>query len=200
MCSLWISSDTPTTVAMAQTPHRFSQIQDFGKDAVIVPRNTSERRQHIPVAIAGTDAIISDQAFAVYDAKMFVFSLRSSRLHYIWFITVAGRLKDDPRYSNTLVYNTFPCPPISGAQSVALEEHALSILEEREKHPGKSISWLYDPCTMPTNLLDAHHALDEALEKIYIGRSFKGDTERLEHLFRRYAEMTAEKEKEVANA
>ena len=44
---------------------------------------------------------------------------------------------------------------------------------------------------MPTNLLDAHRTLDETLEKIYIGRSFKNDTERLEHLFKRYADMIA---------
>jgi hypothetical protein len=80
-----------------------------------------------------------------------------------------------------------------------LEERSWDIVAARDKYPGKTIDWLYNPDTMPKDLLDAHHALDEALERAYIGRPFKSNTERLEHLFALYAEMTSDKQKDVAN-
>jgi len=44
---------------------------------------------------------------------------------------------------------------------------------------------------MPADLRHAHEQNDEVLERIYIGRRFKNDTERLEKLFDLYAQMTA---------
>ena len=44
---------------------------------------------------------------------------------------------------------------------------------------------------MPENLRRAHERNDEVLERIYIGRRFKNDTERLEKLFELYTKMTA---------
>jgi hypothetical protein len=101
--------------------------------------------------------------------------------------SVGGKLETRFNYSNTLVYNTFPIPALSGTQKSQIEEHAIEILNAREAHPGKTIAWLYDPKTMPVNLLKAHRDLDDTLERIYIGRPFKNDTERLEHLFKLYA-------------
>jgi hypothetical protein len=111
-----------------------------------------------------------------------------------WIKAVAGRFKMDPRYSNTLVYNTFPMPELSSAQKDQLEEHAFNIFRARELYPGKIIEWLYNPETMPHQLLEAHRDLDEALERIYIGRPFKNDTERLEHLFKLYEGMIKKEE------
>ena len=54
--------------------------------------------------------------------------------------------------------------------------------------------WLYDPETMPASLLKAHRDLDDTLERIYIGRPFKNDTERLEHLFKLYAATRKKKD------
>jgi hypothetical protein len=127
-------------------------------------------------------------------------SILSARLHAIWALTVGGRMKTDYRYSNTLVYNTFPIPALDRTEISRLEEHAWSIIAERERHVGKTMAWLYDPETMPLGLLDAHRALDDTLEKTYIGRPFKNDTERLEHLFKLYADMIPGKQKEVAHA
>ena len=44
---------------------------------------------------------------------------------------------------------------------------------------------------MPDDLRAAHERNDEVLERIYIGRRFKNDTERLEKLFELYTKMTA---------
>ena len=61
----------------------------------------------------------------------------------------------------------------------------------REAHFPATIADLYDPKKMPTDLRQAHDRNDEVLERIYIGRRFKNDTERLEKLFDLYTRMTA---------
>jgi N-6 DNA Methylase len=173
----------------ADTPHRFAYAPHIAAQALLVPRVASERRQYIPVGLMAADVIISDNAYAVYQASDYIFSILSSKLHAVWLSAVGGHMKTDYRYSNTLVYNTFPIPTLSADQRASLEAHAVEILGTRESYPGKTIAWLYDPETMPADLLKTHLALDDTLEHIYIGRRFKNDTERLEQLFRLYAAM-----------
>lgn len=60
---------------------------------------------------------------------------------------------------------------------------AEEILLAREAHFPATIADLYEPEQMPENLLHAHDHNDEVLERIYIGRRFKNNTERLEVLF-----------------
>ena len=95
-------------------------------------------------------------------------------------------------YSNTLGWNTFPLPELTALQKDELTARAEEILLVRERHFPKSIAQLYDPEAMPEDLRAAHRRNDEVLERIYIGRPFKNDTERLEHLFKRYAKMVAD--------
>jgi hypothetical protein len=180
-------SDRETTAELAAVPHRFAEVRHKESDAIIVPKNTSERRYYITAGFIEAGSIISDLAFAVYDADPYIFSIISSRLHYVWGASVGGRFKMDPRYSNTLVYNTFPIPNLSDQQKAWLEDLAVEVLGARETHPGKTISWLYDPDNMPSNLRSAHKSLDDALETIYIGRPFTDDVERLQHLFKLYS-------------
>jgi hypothetical protein len=71
-----------------------------------------------------------------------------------------------------------------------LTESAEEILLTRESHFPATIANLYDPEKMPENLREAHDRNDEILERIYIGRKFKNDTERLESLFKLYEKMT----------
>ena len=52
---------------------------------------------------------------------------------------------------------------------------------------------------MPENLRKAHEHNDEVLERIYIGRRFKNDTERLEKLFDLYTKMTAAAAMDASN-
>ncbi len=189
-----LESDAESTRQYAQYGHRFKQIQNSGKNALIIPIVSSANRKYIPVGFLDDRCIISNLAFAIYDAPAYLFSIIASRLHMVWTAAVGGRLKTDYRYSNTLVYNTFPIPALSDDQRQELEDHTWQIIKARESYSGKTIAWLYAPKTMPANLAKAHHALDEALERIYIGRPFKDDTERLEHLFKLYALMTKKAE------
>ena len=101
----------------------------------------------------------------------------------------AGRLKTDYRYSSTLCYNTFPFPDISEAQKTTLEDHVFNVLDEREKHPEKTMAELYDPDKMPKGLRQAHHTMDLAVEQCYRKQPFKSDEERLAYLFNLYDKM-----------
>jgi hypothetical protein len=65
------------------------------------------------------------------------------------------------------------------------------ILLAREVHFPATIADLCDPGEMPADLREAHERNDEVLERIYIGRRFRNDTERLEKLFDLYTKMTA---------
>ncbi len=194
-----LKSDRKETQQQASTPHLFVYAPHVEADTIIVPSVSSEKRNYITAGLLAQDTIISNLAFGIYNAPVHLLGIICSRLHYMRGSTVGGRLKTDPRYSNSLVYNTFPFPMLSEVQKDTLEQCTWSMLADREAHIGKTIAQLYDPEKMPDNLLAAHQALDDTLEKIYIGRPFKNDTERLEHLFKLYAQMTAE-EKRVAKA
>ncbi|MBX9696077.1 MAG: N-6 DNA methylase, partial [Cyanobacteria bacterium] len=190
-----LSTKKPTR-DMQDKPYAFTEIYGQAgsseQEIILIPRHMSERREYLPIGYVGARDIVLDSAFAVYDAPTWNLAVLVSKMHATWTKAVAGRIKTDLRYSNTLVYNTFPVPPLSIDQKAALEEHALNILRLREQYiaDGKSLAWLYNPETMPEILLQAHRELDDYFEAIYIGRAFYDDTERLEHLFKLYARMT----------
>ena len=118
-------------------------------------------------------------------------ALIASRLHLVWIGTVCLRLRTDFSYSNTLGWNTFPVPTLTESNKKELTQCAEDILLARESNWPATIADLYDPETMPENLRQAHERNDEVLERIYIGRRFRNDTERLEKLFDLYTKMTA---------
>ena len=125
-------------------------------------------------------------------------ALIASRLHLVWIATVCGKLKTDFRYSNTLGWNTFPVPNLTEKNKADLTRGAEDILLAREAHFPATIADLYDPENMPADLREAHERNDEVLERIYIGRRFKNDTERLEKLFELYTKMTDKKKRAQA--
>ena len=136
---------------------------------------------------------MSDNAFALYDAPLWNMALIASRLHLVWIATVFGKMKTDFRYSNTLGWNTFPVPMLTEKNKADLTGCAENILLAREAHFPATIADLNDPENMPTDLRVAHERNDEVLERIYIGRRFRNDTERLEKLFELYTKMIASK-------
>jgi hypothetical protein len=152
-----------------------------------VPSVSSEVRPYLPFDRTSANVIISNLAFALYDAPDWCMALIASRLHLVWIGTVCGKLKSDFRYSNTLGWNTFPVPKFTGDQLAALTASAMAILRCRYGHYPATIAQLYDPDKMPDDLRAAHKANDDLLESMYIGRPFRNDTERLEHLFKLYA-------------
>ena len=184
----------------ADKPHKFCYSTHKDAPAILCPNTSASSRSYIPAGFTDGNVIINKEAFAIYNPDPYVLSLISSTLHRVWLAAAGGKLGAGFRYSVKIVYNNFPVPKLSTTDKEELERLAWDIIAAREAHPGKTIAWLYDSDTMPENLLAAHKALDDTLEKIYIGRPFKNDTERLEHLFKLYAEMTAQKDKEAAHA
>lgn len=186
-------SEAASTKDFAKQPHRFVQIAGVAQEtAIVVPRVSSESRQFLPVGYLKSDAIVSDSAFALYDAPLWNLALLASRIHLVWVATVCGKLETRLRYSNTLGWNTFPIPLLTEQSKADLTACAEAILLAREAHFPATIADLYDPDTMPENLRMAHERNDEVIERIYIGRRFKNDTERLEKLFEMYTKMTAD--------
>lgn len=156
-----------------------------------MPRVSSESRPYLPVGLLGPECVVQDQALALYDAPLWNLALIASRLHLVWIATVCGKLETRYRYSNTLGWNTFPVPTLTEKNKADLTRCAEDILLAREAHFPATIADLYDPGNMPHNLRAAHERNDEVLERIYIGRRFKNDTERLEKLFELYTKMIA---------
>lgn len=176
----------------ANTPWAFQQVRQTGNEAVlVVPSASSESREYLPIGLLAPGAILSNAAFGFYDAPLWTLALIASKLHLIWIGTVCGKIKTDYRYSSTLGWNTFPVPTLTEQNKADLTRCAEDILLAREAHFPATIADLYDPDAMPTNLREAHERNDETLERIYIGRRFKNDTERLEKLFELYTQMTA---------
>jgi hypothetical protein len=95
-------------------------------------------------------------------------------------------------YSSTLGWNNFPIPLLTENAKNSLTKCAEDVLLAREARYPASIDDLYKPETMPQGLKMARDANDELLERIYVGRRFRNDTERLEHLFALYEKMTAQ--------
>jgi len=175
----------------AATPHRFVFAPHTGGQAIVVPRVSSENRDYLPVALTDGGYVISERNFALYDAPLWNMALIASRLHRVWIATVCVRMRTDFSYSNTLGWNTFPVPALTDKNKEDLTRCAEDILLAREAHFPATIADLYDPEKMPENLRAAHDHNDEVLERIYIGRRFRNDTERLEKLFEMYTKMTA---------
>lgn len=139
---------------------------------------------------------MSNKCYALYDATLWNMALIASRLHWAWIGTVCVRMRADFSYSNTLGWNTFPVPTLTDQNKADLTRCAEDILLAREAHFPATNSWceaiadLYAPEKVPANLREAHDRNDEVLERIYIGRRFKNDTERLEKLFELHTKMT----------
>ena len=186
-----LESKDPGAQEMASRSHQFREMKTNFRWTIVVPRTSSELRPFLPVGLVASDSTVTSEAFALYDAPIWNLALVASRIHLIWIATACGKLETRYRYSNTLGWNTFPIPPLSDQNKADLTRCAEDILLAREAHFPATIADLYDPDTMPENLRAAHDANDDTLERIYIGRRFRNDTERLEKLFEMYTKMTA---------
>ena len=186
-----LASDREETRSLATQPHAFGERRHQGGHALLVPRHSSENRPYLPSIIVTGDTVVGDSAIAMYGFSSMDFAVYSSRMHLVWVATVCGKIKEDYRYSNSLGWNTFPLPVLTAKNKLDLKRTAEDILLAREAHFPATIADLYDPERMPEDLREAHERNDEVLERIYIGRRFKNDTERLEKLFELYTKMTA---------
>lgn len=176
----------------AEVPHRFFYRKYKEEDAIIIPMTSSEKRYYLPVGFLTNKAIASNGVFVIYSGESYISGILSSRMHMCWTQIMSGKLESRIRYSVNLVYNTFPFPPISTEKKDKIKNNVLKILKIRESSSEKTLSQMYDPESMPEELLKAHQELDIEIEKCYRDKPFKNDEERLECLFKLYEQMTIE--------
>ncbi|AQX81422.1 SAM-dependent methyltransferase [Plantibacter flavus] len=179
------------TKALAAKPWQFKQPAYKPTDSIIVPRVSSERRPYMPMGFLGPETVISDAAFAIYDAEPWLFALLNSAMHMAWTRAVGGRMKTDYRYSNTIVYNNFPVPPLSESNIEKLTVAALRVLDVREYHCEQTLAELYDPDKMPQDLRAAHAEVDALVDSIYSKKTYETEEQRLSDLFAMFERMTA---------
>lgn len=177
-------------IALAQRPHQFREHPSLEQEKIIIPSVSSERRKYIPMGYLRSGTVISNSAFAIYDAKLWLFGILTSKIHMAWVRTVGGKLKTDYRYSAGICYNTFPFPKISDAKKSEIEEAATEVLLTREDYPERTLAEMYDPEKMPNPLREAHSKLDDIVDSCYPGYPFVNDEARLECLFKLYEKMT----------
>ena len=190
---LRLDSTDVACLKLAEKPYQFREHPILDRDKIIVPSVSSERRKYIPMGYLEKDMVVSNSAFVIYDAPLWLFGILTSEMHMVWVRTVGGRLETRYRYSAGLCYNTFPFPSISDTKKSEIEEAATNVLLARENYPEKTLADLYDPEKMPEDLRTAHEELDAIVESCYPGAPFPNDEARLECLFKLYEKMTANK-------
>ncbi|MEI6795560.1 MAG: DNA methyltransferase [Methanomassiliicoccales archaeon] len=193
-----LASKSKSTQKLADTPTRF-HVENMPKTPyVVIPEVSSERRRFIPIGFLGPDVLCSNLVKIVSDASLYHFGILTSSMHMSWVRYVCGRLKSDYRYSKDIVYNNFPWPEPTENQRKSIERAAQGVLDARTQFKNSTLADLYDPLSMPKELVQAHNALDAEVEKAY-GKRFNGDSERVRFLFERYLELVNTKNVTVVN-
>lgn len=170
-----LASPTVAVQKQALTPMLFSQIRQPKSDYILVPETSSQSRRYIPMGFMSKNVILSNSAMSAENATLYMFGIMQSNVHMAWVKTLCGRMKSDYRYSPAL-YNNFPWPEVSEAQKAKIEKTAQAILDARALYPNSSLADLYDPLTMPKELVIAHRKNDTAVMEAY-GLSVKDTSE-----------------------
>ncbi|OIY28581.1 class I SAM-dependent DNA methyltransferase [Citrobacter freundii] len=180
-----------STQKKSNTPHLFDENrQPISGDYILIPHVSSERRTYIPIGLVDASIISTDGNFILPNGTLYEFSILTSLMHNDWMRLVAGRLESRYRYSTKVVYNTFPWPDVTDVQRKTLIALAKTVLLMRENYPENTLADLYDPLKMPIDLLEAHQALDKAVDRLYRDKPFKDSSERLSCLLERYEALT----------
>jgi hypothetical protein len=187
-----LRSESPRkeTQELAHYPTLFGEIRQPKSNYIAIPRVSSENRAYIPMSFFDKEKIIGDTCLAVLDATLYHFGVLQSEIHMTWVRYVCGRLKSDYRYSNTLVYNNFPWPEnVSDEYKKKVGECAQKVLDIRLQFPYSPLADLYDPDTMPPELVKAHADLDRIVDACY-GKRFSDKESRIRFLFGLYKKYT----------
>ena len=186
------TSNAATTRALKDRPTEYFQSQVPEGTSIVIPVVSSENRQYLPMQFMEKGSVYTNALFYVDNAPLYLFGLLNSVVHMAWMRTVAGRLKSDYRYSNSIVYNNFVIPELTEQQKEQLSKTAQAILEARDLYPSSSLADLYDKYTMPPELLKAHKVNDKAVLALY---GFKADATE-EEIVAKLMQMYAEKVKQ----
>ena len=182
-------SSRPGTRKAADYPMLFGEIRQPESNYILVPRHSSENRNYIPLGFMSPEIICGDSNMMVPKASLYHFGMLESSVHMAWMRVVCGRLKSDYRYSKDVVYNNFPWPEVSEEQRERIAQTAQAILDARALYPDSSLADLYDPLTMPTELLKAHRDNDRAVMAAYGFPTTMTESDIVARLFNLYTEL-----------
>lgn len=181
---------------LADKPALFRETNN-PKTYIIVPSVSSEKRRYVPMGFLDDNTIPTNLVLIIPNATLYHFGILESNVHMAWMRVVCGRLKSDYRYSKDVVYNNFPWPdglPSFGEDVRSrIEQTAQAILDARAKYPDSSLADLYDPMTMPYDLLDAHRRNDRVVMEAYGFSTKMTESECVAKLFEMYSKLTAQK-------
>jgi hypothetical protein len=180
-----------SAIALAATPGSYHVTVIPTEPFLALPEVSSEKREYLPIAWLEPSIIPSNKLKIVPSATKLIFGILTSKMHMAWLANIGGRLESRFQYSSGIVYNTFPWPDMSPAQSVKVAELAQTVLDARTEYPSSTLADLYDPDLMPPKLRKAHQALDLAVDRLYRRAPFASERERVEHLFGLYEKMVA---------
>ena len=193
-----MKSKKKSTKLMAEKPYEFGEIRYKNEPSIIVPGVSSENRIYAPMAFVDKDTIISNAAFAIYGAPLWLMGVLESKMHMSWLKAIGGKLETRYRYSAVLVYNTFPVPELSTRRKNEIEDLVWKILDIRDEEGG-TLAELYgaplaakNPQPMNPRLKAAHEELDQVVDRAYRDRPFRDDNERLALLLDMYSNKVGE--------
>jgi hypothetical protein len=183
-------SPTQSVREYANLPTLFTQDRQPDSPYLALPEVSSENRRYLPIGFLPPEVIASNKLQIIAGATYYLLGVMSSEMHMAWMRTVCGRLESRYSYSPS-VYNNFPWPEPTDKQRESIEKLAQAVLEARAAHKGATLADLYDPNTMPVDLLKAHQALDRAVDAAYGAPKFSSEAERVKFLFALYQKITA---------
>jgi hypothetical protein len=187
-----MNSIAESTRKAASTPTVFKQLNQPNTNYLAIPRVSSMRRMYIPIGYLDSKVIAGDKIYTIPNTTLFHFGILTSLMHNSWMRVTCGRLKSDYQYSNSIVYNNFPWPENpSESQIQKIEQAAQKVLDARALFPESSLAVLYDPLSMPPELVKAHQELDKAVDLAYRPQPFPSEAKRMEFLFELYEKYTA---------
>ncbi len=190
-----MESKAPTTRPWAKRPYSFLQMSKQNKPALLIPLVSSEKREYIPIGYVPQETIVSNLAFTIYEAPLWLFAILTSQLMKQWVISTGGKMETRLRFSSALSYNNLPIRDLTSSEKEELTRKARAIILTRENHSEKNYAEMYKSDTMPEDLKQVHRELDIAVDRVYRNKPYENDQERLADLFALYEQMTeAEKE------
>ena len=186
-----LASKSAPTRKLADKPRRFHVENMPTSEYIVIPEVSSENRYYIPIGFLHPDILSSNLVKIIPNATLYHFGILTSSVHMAWMRAVAGRLEMRYRYSKDIVYNNFPWPEANDKQKATIEPLAQAVLDARALFPESSLADLYDPLTMPPELLKAHQKLDRAVMKLYGFKANMAEAEVVAKLFERYQRLVA---------
>lgn len=183
------ASSSAQTRKLAERPTRFHVENMPDGESLLIPEVSSERRRYIPVGYLADGDLASNLVRLMPGASRYHFGVLQSRAHNAWMRIVAGRLKSDYRYSVDVVYNTFVWPEGSAERRAEIERLGQEVLDARAQHPDATIAQMYEAKNdfLYPDLMAAHKALDDAVERAYGLEPGLDEADLVAHLFELYS-------------